>query len=196
LVLVQLLLMLQLFWYCWYCWHCYWYWFNCPIVQLKVKVTLRPTVSRPVRLGVRRPSGTRDQFFFLLEMLFRQLWVCYFGVPSLTRGRVRNLLLLLVLASAVPLGSTLSDECIQVLFQFRLGTAHYAVDAPWYAPNTVIRRDLQIPTVREEICHYSSQYSARLSTHPNDLIVNLIELPDNRRLRRHLPNDLLTRFLV
>jgi hypothetical protein len=24
--------------------------------------------------------------------------------------------------------------------------------------------------------------------HPNDLIVNLIELLDNRRLRRHLPN--------
>jgi hypothetical protein len=24
------------------------------------------------------------------------------------------------------------------------------VDAPWYVPNTVIRRDLQIPTVKEE----------------------------------------------
>jgi hypothetical protein len=70
------------------------------------------------------------------------------------------------------------------------------VDAPWYVPNTVIRRDLQIPTVKEEICCYSSQYSARLSTHANDLTVNLIELPDNRRLRRHLPNDLPNRFLV
>jgi hypothetical protein len=55
------------------------------------------------------------------------------------------------------------------------------VDAPWYVTNTVIRRDLQIPTVREEICHYSSQYSARLGKHPNYLIVKLIELPDNRR---------------
>jgi hypothetical protein len=42
----------------------------------------------------------------------------------------------------------------------------------------------------------SSQYSPRLSAHPNDLIVNLMELLDNRRLRRHLPNDLPTRFLV
>jgi hypothetical protein len=70
------------------------------------------------------------------------------------------------------------------------------VDAPWYVPNTVIRRDLHTPTVKEEIRPYSSQYSARLSAHPNDLIANLMELPDNRRLQRHLPNELPTRFLV
>jgi hypothetical protein len=69
---------------------------------LKVKVTLRLTVSRPVCLGVRDPSGTHDQFVYLLEIFFRQLRVCYFVAPSLTRGRVCNLLLLLVLASAVP----------------------------------------------------------------------------------------------
>jgi hypothetical protein len=57
-----------------------------------VEVKLRPTVSRPVRLGVRRPSGTRDQFFFLLEISFRQLRVCYFVAPSLMRGLVRNVL--------------------------------------------------------------------------------------------------------
>jgi hypothetical protein len=50
--------------------------------QEEVEVKLRPTVSRPVRLGVRHPSGTRDQFFFLLEIFFRQLRVCYFVVPG------------------------------------------------------------------------------------------------------------------
>jgi hypothetical protein len=38
--------------------------------------------------------------------------------------------------------------------------------------------------------------SARLIAHPNDLTVNLTELPDNRQLRKHLPNDLPTMFLV
>jgi hypothetical protein len=50
----------------------------------EVEVNLRPTVCP----GVRRLSGTRDQFFFLLEISFGQLRLCYFVAPSLTRGRV------------------------------------------------------------------------------------------------------------
>jgi hypothetical protein len=69
------------------------------------------------------------------------------------------------------------------------------VDAPRYVPNTVIRRDLQTPTVKEEIHHYSSQYSARLSAQPNGLTVNLIELPDNKTLAKwsayQIPSELL-----
>jgi hypothetical protein len=64
----------------------------CAIEYFEVEVNLWPTDSRPVCPGVRRPSGTRDQFFFLLEISFRQLRVCYFVAPSLTRGRVCNLL--------------------------------------------------------------------------------------------------------
>jgi hypothetical protein len=52
------------------------------------------------------------------------------------------------------------------------------VDAPWGMLNMVIQRDLHTPTVKEEICRYSSQYSARLNAHPNDLIINLTETPD------------------
>jgi hypothetical protein len=60
--------------------------------HVEVEVTLRPRVSQPGSLGVRRPSGTRDQFYFLLEIFFRQLRVCNFVAASLTRGRVCNLL--------------------------------------------------------------------------------------------------------
>jgi hypothetical protein len=70
-----------------------WYWWDIELImKVEFEVILRPTVSRPVCLGVRRPSGTRDQFFFLLEISFRQLRVCYFVAPFLTRGRVCNLL--------------------------------------------------------------------------------------------------------
>jgi hypothetical protein len=34
--------------------------------EVEAEIKLRPTVSQPVRLGVRHPSGTRDEFFFPL----------------------------------------------------------------------------------------------------------------------------------
>jgi hypothetical protein len=73
--------------------------------KLKLKLYFnRQSVGQSVLV-----SGTHlgpvTNFFFQHGIFFRQLWVCYFVVPSLTRGRVYNLLLLLVLASAALLGS-------------------------------------------------------------------------------------------
>lgn len=68
-------------------------------------------------------------------------------------------------------------------------------DAPWYVPNDVIRNDLGMTTVKEEIKQLSIKYSARLNEHPNTLAIDLMSQPiRNRRLKRFTPNDLLDRF--
>jgi hypothetical protein len=59
------------------------------------------SASLSVCLGVKHPSGVYDQIFVTV----RQLRVCLCGALSLTRERVCRLQLLLVLASAVILGS-------------------------------------------------------------------------------------------
>jgi hypothetical protein len=54
------------------------------LISLSLSLTLRPTVSRPVCLGINYPSGSYDQIFITV----RQLRVCWCGTLSLTRGRV------------------------------------------------------------------------------------------------------------
>jgi hypothetical protein len=78
-----------------------WAWWWCRSTFLSLSLILRPTVSRPVCLGIKHPSWAYDQVFITV----RQLRVCWCGALSLTRGRVCRLQFLLVLASAVIFGS-------------------------------------------------------------------------------------------
>jgi hypothetical protein len=69
--------------------------------QVKVKVTLRLTVSQSVSLGVEPHLGLMTRYL----LLFDSYGLFFSGAPSLTRGRVCLLYMLLALDSVVLLGS-------------------------------------------------------------------------------------------
>jgi hypothetical protein len=94
----------------------------------------------------------------------------------------------------IQLWGTTSNSNIEILECFQSKVLRPIVDAPWYVSNYVIRKDLQIPTVKEEISRFSSLYAARHRAHTKELIATLTEPPIHKRLRRYWPNDLLTRL--
>ena len=65
------------------------------------------------------------------------------------------------------------------------------VNAPWYVRNEDIRRDLEIPTVKEAISSNAERYKARIATHANRLAAETFKTINmERRLERKHPADL------
>jgi hypothetical protein len=114
------------------------------------------------------------------SLSFTRVWLLRQKSKLFTSNKllINKTILKLIWTYGIQLWGTASTSNIDILERFQSKTLHMIVDAPWYVPNTVIQRDLQIITVKEEMHRYSSQYSASLSAHPNDLTVNLMELPD------------------
>jgi hypothetical protein len=94
----------------------------------------------------------------------------------------------------IQLWGTTSNSNIKILERFQSNVLRIIGDASWYVSNSVIRKDFQIPTVKEEISRFSSHYTVHISVHPTELIASLTEPPIHRHLRRYWPHDLLVRF--
>lgn len=95
----------------------------------------------------------------------------------------------------IQLLGTASISNIEILQRFQSKVLKIIVNAPWFVPNEVIQRDLKIASVKEEIKKHSVNYSMKLSTHPNELAVNLLnEKTDKRKLKLFKPIDLSSKF--
>jgi len=93
----------------------------------------------------------------------------------------------------IQLWGTASNSNLEILERFQSKVLRITTDAPWYVPNTIIKRDLQIPTVKQEARRHCANYRKRLDTHPNNLANTLFkEQFGTRRLTRLYPADLVT----
>jgi hypothetical protein len=57
----------------------------------------------------------------------------------------------------IQLWGTASTSKIEIMERFQSKALLLITDGPRYVPNAVIRNDLQIPTIKEEITHLSSK---------------------------------------
>jgi hypothetical protein len=81
------------------------------------------------------------------------------------------------------LWGTASTSNIEILERFQSNALRIIVDTPWYVPNNHIRRDIQLNPSKKKFSATAPNIALASCTHPNDQIVTLMELPDNRRLR-------------
>lgn len=95
------------------------------------------------------------------------------------------------------LWSTAASSNIEILERFQSKVLRVITNAPWFVTNAILRRDLSIPTVKEEAIKFSEAYRVKLAVHPNVLARRLLnESSDTRRLKRFKPTDIPTRFTV
>jgi len=86
----------------------------------------------------------------------------------------------------VQLQESASDSNIEIRERFQSKVLRIITDAPWFVPNVVVIRDLQVTSVRQEVCNHSVTYWQRLNDHPNNVAKSLLQRPNyNRRLKRY-----------
>lgn len=91
----------------------------------------------------------------------------------------------------IQLWGTAANSNIEILQRFQSKILRLITKAPYYVTNDTIHRDLQMPTVREEVRKHAVNYKARLNKHPNHLVANLMQRREGRRLAKITPSDLI-----
>ena len=92
----------------------------------------------------------------------------------------------------IPLWGTAAMSHINKIEVIQAKILRTIVNGHWYVRNEDIRRDLGMPTVKEEINRYSEKYKLRIATHINRQAAETYKITNmDRRLKRKHPADLI-----
>jgi hypothetical protein len=172
-------------------------------MNVKKKIEFEFEKAENTAVGIRHVdhvANTIQHIFAKRKHLEITLTKLYWLLGRKSRLSMSNKLLLYkvilkpISTYGIQLWGSASISNIEILERFQSKALRMIADAPRYVPNVILRQDLQIPSVKEEIRRFSIHYSSRLQTHPNSLAVHLMEPPEHRRLKRHQPTDLITQF--
>jgi hypothetical protein len=127
-----------------------------------------------------------------LELKVRNLYwiICRKSQLSLeNKLLVYKVILKPVWTHAIQLWGTASNSNLEILERFHSKVPLIIADDPWAVPNAIIKRDIQIPTVKQEARKYCANYRKRFDAHLNNLFQEQL---GTRRLKRVYTADLDT----
>lgn len=93
----------------------------------------------------------------------------------------------------IQLWGSAAKSNIAIIQRFQSKVLRVITGAPWYVSNENLHRDLNMPTVEEEVQRYNTSYANRLQAHPNALATQLLEPSRNTppRLKRFQQRNLV-----
>lgn len=163
---------------------------NCPQVKINDKLIPAQDDVKYLGLHLDKRLTWRKHIFAKRCQLGIKLRKMYWLMGRKSKLSMANKVLLYkcmlkpVWTYGIELWGTASNSNVEILQRFQNKTLRQIVNAPWYVPNELIRNDLKIPTVKEEIQIKRRNYAMRLLKHPNELARNLLKGYGSSRLKR------------
>lgn len=174
---------------------------NCPPITLNNQQIPQDTKAKYLGIHLDRRMTWRRHIEAKKKQLNLKLKTMYWLIGRRSPLSLANKVLLYKVTLkpiwnyGIQLWGSASASNIEILERFQAKTLRIMVNAPWFVTNAIIRRDLQISTVKEEARKCSAKYSEKLAVHPNRLVRRLVnESNDTRRLKRFKPSDIVSRY--
>ena len=145
---------------------------TCPPVQLNDKQLTQTDDVKYLGIHLDRKLTWRKHITAKRKQLDLKLRNLYWLTGRKSQLSLANKLLVYkvilkpIWTCGVQLWGTASTSNLEILERFQSKVLRIITGAPWYVPNTVLKSDLQVPTVRQEVKNYSATYRQRLDDIP------------------------------